>query len=302
MKTLAYCSVIAAAAKEPLAGTASHGRGCLVFAYPKRLWGRNALSSEGLPAALVEAFADIQERLDVVTRFVASESAETTELTFYPAGMRFSDVPIEAAADVIRGYVDGSLTRGEIAARPMLLTCTHGQRDRCCARFGLALMDAMRACEGVDAIDVREASHLGGDRFAPTVLVLPSGHMYGHLTPDDAPRLIEAALGGPPLLARFRGSFWRDVREQLADVAAFGLSRDGEPPPTLSSIDVKDLDDDHSELAFRATWTDRSQELRVCCVRERRRVVGDCRAADEQRTGGVDAWRIEDVQIEDVRG
>ncbi|MBN8610893.1 MAG: sucrase ferredoxin [Deltaproteobacteria bacterium] len=295
MSTPTYCSLLAAAAREPLAGTASHGRGCIVVAYPKRLWGPNVLSAEGLPVALVDALVDAQERFDVVTRFVAGDSAERTEITFYPAAVRFSDVPIEAAADVVTGYVSGSLTRGELVTRPMLLTCTHGQRDRCCARFGLALMDAMRACENVGAIDVREASHLGGDRFAPTVMILPSGHVYGHLTPEDAPLLIEAARGGAPLLARFRGSFWRDVRAQLADVAAFGLSREGEAPPTLSSIDVTELDDTHSELSFRASWADRSQAVRVRCVREHRRVYGDCRAADAKRTGGLDAWRIENV-------
>lgn len=290
-----YCSLLAAEAKEPLAGTASHGRGCIVLAYPKRLWGRNALRAEGLPTPLVDALIGAQERLDVVTRFVASESAERTEITFYPAAVRFSDVPIETAAEIVTGYVSGSLTRGEIATRPMLLTCTHGQRDRCCARFGLALIDAMRACDGFESIDVREASHLGGDRFAPTVMILPSGHVYGHLTADDASALIDAARGGAPLLSRFRGSFWRDVREQLADVAAFGLSREDEPPPTLSTIAVSEHDDTRCVLSFRATWRDRETALRVRCVRERRRVFGDCRAADEQRTGGVEAWRIEDV-------
>jgi hypothetical protein len=342
-----YCSLSARAAREPLAGTASHGRGCIVFAYPKRLWHRNALASEGLPKALTNAFAHAQEQLDVVTRFVSPDramgggaprggvrgaepwsgseeesstserrrgpgaaspraapearttEAESTEITFYPAGMRFEDVPLEAAADVVMGYVRGTLTSPRIAPRPMLLVCTHGQRDRCCARFGLALTRALEACDARERVEVREASHLGGDRFAPTVLVLPSGHMYGHLTPDDAPALLRAALGGPPLLPRFRGSFWREPLEQLADVAAFGLSREGEPPPTLSTIEVADLDDTHSELSFRAHWPDRSQALRVRCLHEHRRVHGDCRALDTGRTGGVDTWRIVEVRVPD---
>lgn len=291
-----YCSLIARDAREPLAGTASHGRGCIVFAYPKRLWHRNALASEGLPEALTNAFAHAQEQLDVVTRFVSHDRADSTSITFYPAGTRFEDVPLEAAADVVMGYVRGTLTSPLVAPRPMLLVCTHGQRDRCCARFGLALTRALDASALRDRVEVREASHLGGDRFAPTVLVLPSGHMYGHLTPDDAPALLAAALGGPPLLPRFRGSFWREPLEQLADVAAFGLSREGEPPPALSTIEVADLDDTHSELSFRASWPDRTHALVVRCARERRRVHGDCRALDTARTGGVDAWRIEHVE------
>lgn len=297
MKERRYCSLIARAAGEPLGGTASHGRGCLVLAYPKRLWHRNALASEGLPAALMDAFAYAQDELDVVTRLVAHDRADTTELTFYPAGLRFSDVRLEDAADVVMGYLRGTIAGGVVAARPMLLACTHGQRDRCCARFGLALTRALEACEGHEQLDVREASHLGGDRFAPTVLVLPSGHMYGHLTPDDAPALLRAALGGEPLLSRFRGSFWREPLEQLAEVAAFGLPRLGGVTPTLSSITARASDELRTELSFRATWGAETRRLVVRCARQRRRVHGDCRAADEDRTGGVDTWRIEDVRV-----
>ena len=291
-----YCSLIARDAREPLGGTASHARGCIVVAYPKRLWGRNALASEGLPKALVDALGYAQQRLDVITRFVAHDRTDVTEITFYPAGMRFESVRIEDAADVVSGYVRGTLTSGAIATRPMLLVCTHGQRDRCCARFGLALTRALDACEEREHVDVREASHLGGDRFAPTVLVLPSGHMYGHLTPDDAPALLCAARGGEPLVPRFRGSLWLDPLEQLAEVAAFGLPRLGGVTPTLSSLTARELDEARAELAFRATWGTETRELVVRCKREHRRVHGDCHAADSSRWGGVDAWRIEDVR------
>jgi len=47
---------------------------------------------------------------------------------------------------------------------------------------------------------------------------------------------------------------------------------------------------------FRAHWPARSQALRVRCALEHRRVHGDCRAADADRTGGVDTWRIEHVE------
>jgi hypothetical protein len=288
--------LVARDAAEPLAGTASHARGCIVFAYPKRLWHRNALASAGLPDALLEAFAEA-EGLDVVTRFVSHERADATEITFYPQGVRFSDVRLEDAAGVITGYLRGERTDGVIAPRPTILVCTHGQRDRCCARFGLALVRALEACEGVERVEVREASHLGGDRFAPTAMIVPSGHVYGHLVPDDAPSLLRAALGGEPLLARFRGSFWREPREQLAEVAAFGLPRLGGHTPTLSPIEAEALDDTHAVLRCHATWGQETRELAVRCVREERRVFGDCRALEAHRTGGVEAWRIEEVRV-----
>ena len=75
---------------------------------------------------------------------------------------------------------------------PLLLVCTHGRRDRCCALDGRALAAALAAAEEPH---VWECSHLGGHRFAPTALVLPTGYLYGHLDPASAVAARKAAGG-----------------------------------------------------------------------------------------------------------
>ena len=290
-----YCSTIARDAREPLAGTASHARGCVLLSYPKRMWARQALDSVGLPPALVGVLKHLGEDKDVMTRFVAHEGVwnERVEITLYPEGRRHRDVPLERAATLLG---TAGPTDGEPTTTPVIACCTHGIRDRCCALFGAQIVTALRQhleATGKD-VEIREATHLGGDRFAPTVLVLPSGHMYGHLVSDDAGALIDAALGALPLRERFRGSLWRDSLEQLADVAALSLATQAdERAPVLGPIERTEHDASHATLRFTASFGTRTAQLEVHCVRERRMVVGDCRSADTHRRGGVSLWTIE---------
>ena len=79
----------------------------------------------------------------------------------------------------LSGLIDGELPNGaEIVHGPCYFVCTNGQRDMCCARFGLPVYADLRERVGERAWQV---SHLGGHRFAPNVLVLPQGVLYGRV-------------------------------------------------------------------------------------------------------------------------
>ena len=95
---------------------------------------------------------------------------------------------------------------GEVVPDPMLLVCTHGRIDRCCAVDGRALARAVTAT-GVS--DVWESTHLGGHRFAPTALVLPTGYLYGRLDVAGAVAAYKAAAVGEvePALCRGRSTW-----------------------------------------------------------------------------------------------
>ena len=87
---------------------------------------------------------------------------------------------------------------GDQVEHPLLLVCTHGKHDRCCAKFGRPLYDAVR--EQVDEEWVWQSTHVGGDRFAGNLVVLPDGVYYGRVEPSEAWPLLECALAGsdPP--------------------------------------------------------------------------------------------------------
>ncbi|MBH79213.1 MAG: hypothetical protein CMQ49_01720 [Gammaproteobacteria bacterium] len=75
-----------------------------------------------------------------------------------------------------------SLSRGEVISEPQYFVCTNGQRDLCCARFGLPVYNRLREVVGERAWQI---THLGGHRFAPNVLALPQSALYGRLQTGD---------------------------------------------------------------------------------------------------------------------
>ncbi len=99
---------------------------------------------------------------------------------------------------------------------PLLLVCTHGRRDRCCALDGRALV---RALTDAGEPDVWETSHLGGHRFAPTALVLPTGYLYGRLDVATAVTARKAAELGEVETALCRGRSAWSPEGQVADLA-----------------------------------------------------------------------------------
>jgi hypothetical protein len=129
-------------------------------------------------------------------------------------------------ADLLTAPWDGSV--GEAAAGPTYLVCTHGGHDACCALRGRPLA---RALPAPGPADVWECSHLGGDRFAANVLVLPHGFYYGQV-PDDGAVLVAAHGRGQVALPWLRGRAGVPAPGQAAQHFARG---------TLGLLGVEDL-------------------------------------------------------------
>ncbi len=71
---------------------------------------------------------------------------------------------------------------GDPVADPLYLVCTHGRHDACCAVRGRPVAAVLAATYPERTW---ECSHVGGDRFAANIVVLPHGFYYGHLPPSD---------------------------------------------------------------------------------------------------------------------
>jgi (2Fe-2S) ferredoxin len=68
---------------------------------------------------------------------------------------------------------------------------------------------------------VWECSHVGGDRFAPNVLVLPDGFYYGNLAPDEAVTTVQHHLAGAVAHEYLRGVVRYPPPVQAAVVATY---------------------------------------------------------------------------------
>ncbi|UXA21034.1 sucrase ferredoxin [Mycobacterium sp. SMC-4] len=87
--------------------------------------------------------------------------------------------------------LDGS--GGEPVSGPLVAVCAHGKHDQCCAVRGRAAVSAIAAAYPENTW---ECSHLGGDRFAATMLILPEGLCYGRVDSTDAAGLVTRYLDG----------------------------------------------------------------------------------------------------------
>jgi (2Fe-2S) ferredoxin len=116
--------------------------------------------------------------------------------------------------------------------------CTHGVHDTCCALRGRPVAAAL-AEHWPDA--VWECSHVGGDRFAPNVVVLPDGFYYGQLDPESAVATVRSHLTGtvaprwlrgvaphvPPVQAAVVGAYARFGPLAAGAVTVVDIRRDG---------------------------------------------------------------------------
>lgn len=113
----------------------------------------------------------------------------------------------------LRPLIFGEIGSGD-ADSLFVGVCTNARRDRCCAVRGrpvaLALHEEFGDC-------ISEISHLGGHRFAATMLVLPFGYYYGQLDPVSAREVVTAAQRGLVHPENLRGRADLSPAAQAAD-------------------------------------------------------------------------------------
>jgi hypothetical protein len=217
----AFCSEVSLQNAEPLAGTASRVDHWILIEY-RGLWGYEAVAASGLSE---EVKAHLRARRD---------ARPNTKLLFirrphrrdHPSlGVFWGSSP-ERGGELFHAEIEGydDLLDLDLAGQgsealdhPLLLVCTHGKHDRCCARYGRPLWKALE--EQADDEWVWQASHVGGDRFAGNVVFLPGGLYFGRVAPADAWSVLDEYLAGRIALDHYRGRSAYTFAEQAAEVA-----------------------------------------------------------------------------------
>lgn len=123
-----------------------------------------------------------------------------------PRGL--ADLDLDAVAE------GGPPGFGELSSEPVLLVCTHGKRDVCCARRGRPVSQAL---EQELPGRVWETTRVGGDRFAANVVALLHGTYHGGVTADMASLLAAAALDRQVVPGHLRGTAGLSAAAQAAE-------------------------------------------------------------------------------------
>ena len=218
--TKPLCAETSLAHDESLHATASRVDTWILIEY-RGLWAHDAVDGSTLAAAVKAHLVETRRRLrharilfvrnaerrnrDGLTVFVARSTAAERDLRCFTFE-RYDDL-----ADV------DLASAGETVDHPLFLVCTHGKHDRCCAKFGRPLYDAVR--EQVEDEWVWQSSHVGGDRFAGNLVAVPDGVYYGRVEPPEAWAVVEAVLEHRVHLPLYRGRSCYGFAAQAGELA-----------------------------------------------------------------------------------
>ena len=209
------------ARSDELAGTATHLNAFLVVEHHGP-WGASAPRDSRLPHDVKQHLQLHRSIKVLMARRHHRAHRDDTYRVFLAVPRKrlllmstFTD-PLELLAVDLDGIVEGRYPDWAQVDGPMYCVCTHGRHDACCAERGRPVAAALTASHPAETWEV---SHIGGDRFAGNVLVLPEGLYYGHVDPDVAESLVTLHTEGRLDLDRLRGRSSYPMPVQYAEVA-----------------------------------------------------------------------------------
>ncbi|HKJ57171.1 MAG TPA: sucrase ferredoxin [Nitriliruptoraceae bacterium] len=203
--------------------TASTVRAFLVL-QQEGSWGRDALQDSALPADVAAWLRRMARETGVRPLLVRRHARAVDDSVTVMAAFadprdpwleteRFADVSEVMDLD-LAALATGTSVGLARDQRPAFLTCTHGSHDACCAVEGRPVASALAASHPELAW---ECSHIGGDRFAGNLLVLPHGLYYGRVDATSAPSIADAHLSGRLDMAHLRGRSGHSFAIQAAE-------------------------------------------------------------------------------------
>ncbi len=223
------CAALSQASHEPLAGTAPQVT-VWICIEQEGAWGARPLTEPDLGAGAGDALAALTDHefvMALAIRRVGRHPRSTGSRTVMIARSDLTDAWLctrdvgsdHELARVLRDVDLDAIMHGHVPSgwgpdtESVTLICTNGKRDVCCAIEGRRLIDELS-----NIADHRywECSHLGGHRYAPSVLLLPAGLVLGQIS---ATELMQTHTGHPPL-ARVRGRSCLPTAAQAAEIAA----------------------------------------------------------------------------------
>lgn len=249
------CSIESLGSEEPLFATASLVSSWLVIEQPGA-WGPDALTDSKFPGAVARELERRSGRVRILlirhrstagagpVFFKAHSGGNGVDPSLVSSSLSDPSILLDVDFDAL---ADGDIGAGERIDHPLYLVCTHGRHDICCADKGRPLY---RALSPIRPEWTWEVSHLGGDRFAGNLLVLPRGDYFGRVEPDRVAGLVSSYESGRIDLTHHRG---RSIHPRLVQAAEFFL-REAEGITGFEGLAVTDYrrrDHDHADVVFR---------------------------------------------------
>jgi hypothetical protein len=262
---------------EPLAATAVRYRRFLLLEVPGP-WGSSALDGRHLDAGVARKLGAAATAADAhvllirrpggyrrrppsarpVRAWALADASPGAERVLWGTSRDPADLlPLDLAADLPARV-------GAAGPQRLALVCTNGKRDQCCAILGRPVAEAIATTDW----DTWECSHLGGHRFAATIMLLPTGDMFGRLDPRSAVEAVRSFDAGQLALSHHRG-------------------RAGQPAPVQAALHAAAV-----RLGER-----RRDAVQVHSVSPAPVAAFDAGRPGRPERGGADLWQVEIIHL-----
>ena len=215
MGTHSFCRDLCIARGEPIVGAGEVSARYVLLHWPRAHWRVPRINALNMPEVLSSAIIVASE----AGIHVALVDGDNIAISCGPE-MLIDATPEMAAEAILRLSRNEPLANSDMIAmdhRPTILCCTDSKMDACCARYGFATWKALKSAADPNVFRVLQSTHIGGCRFAASLLVLPQRERYGRLTPDHVPDFLASLRAGEPYLPAWRGEPSLEAVAQVAD-------------------------------------------------------------------------------------
>jgi hypothetical protein len=262
---LIYCSECSREVGENLYGSAPRVDVWVLLEYAGA-WGAKAVPESDLSEAVKARLIDWSESIaNTKVLFVRSRTTTDCARLFVALAREFDPVmycfELDSYDALLAIDLEAVIRRdAAFDARrysdPLLAVCTNGRRDISCAKYGLPVY---RELERIAPQWAWESSHMGGHRFAGTIVALPDGVVYGYVDPDDVEEIVMDYRDRYVVVSKMRGRSCYDAPVQAAEYYLRGITGI-DSLPGLKLISVLPLPE--------SVWSARFIALADCSLHE----------------------------------
>ena len=229
-RDLVFCSECSRAVGEQVFGTAPRADVWLLLEY-YGAWEAKAVPQSDLPAAVKDRLLGWGEAIPHTKVQLIKRAEPGAAIRFFvalssqidPVLYRFELDSYEA---LLTFDLDAVLRRdpaldASIARDPLIAVCTNGRRDVSCAKYGVPVYDELIKHAPQWAWQI---THLGGHRFAGTMVALPDGACYGYVDPDNVAEIVANVRDRYVTIDKLRGRSCFDPPVQAAEYYLRGIT------------------------------------------------------------------------------
>lgn len=295
-----FCTELSRQQGDPLAGSAAHSEYNMLISWPRARWGRSLRHANDMSDSLIarlDAIADSGRRINLIHR--RDQPSDIHRVYLMPERRCF-----EVTRDELETFLETWQAGRPLDAWPkteltedLVLCCTHGRKDKCCAKFGYAAWQALdkAVCEQRLPFKVWESTHLGGCRLAASMIILSPVRKYGRISPEQALPLLMTEASNQRYLPCYRGDSQLSAVQQSAQLAVLQYT-DQRPTQPRLTLESDQGDDQLRRLVWHCHHHDGSiQRLQVICSAISILRVDSCSSLDQGPTPSL-VWTVSHIE------